>query len=256
MVSWSHFSLGIDRRFTERSRCRSTAPKEALCIKGLFPLRSRGRSIIFPRFSSLTLSRRKSKPERNPFPRTHHHIPPSFRALTCVPALYNEQTDRHEEQPSRITAQPSLPPPVFSLYARLRRGTARGVGVDVVVGVGVGVMPGASHHHRRQRASRPSVASSRQASIKPRAVERVDPPPGIGLLIAISSYDEERSTGFTWFAHVVPTYTSGFAKTSGWQEKERARAWERDRERRKNGARGWIDRDTNGWLTQEWTASA
>jgi len=67
---------------------------------------------------------------------------------------------------------------------------ARGVGVDVVVGVGV--MPGASHHRRRQRASRPSIASSRQASIKPGAVERVDPSPGNGLLIATSSHDKKQ----------------------------------------------------------------
>jgi len=81
----------------------------------------------------------------------------------------NRQTDRlaptHEELPptprfSPYFSSPPTSPPSVPLHpvVRLRTGTARGVGVDVVVGVGV--MPGASHHRRRQRVSRASVLVS------------------------------------------------------------------------------------------------
>jgi len=170
-------------------------------------------------------------------PSTLHHVSPRPHLRPSVIQRTDRQTDRHrhEEQPSRTTAQPSLPPPVFSLDARLRRGTARGVGVDVVVGVGVGVMPGASHHRRRQRASRPSVASSRQASIKPGADERVDPPPGIGLLISRPADKNGERDLRGSRALFRPVRLISLKPPGGKRKSERARGREKERERKREG---------------------
>lgn len=232
---------------------RSTIPgrpatlRLKLYIKGLVALFA-PRAHFSPRFSSFSPEEKLNATPSRVCTITYRRLsapsPASQRYTTT-----DRQTDRHrhEEQPSRTSAQPSPRPPVFSVDARLRRGTARGVGVDVVVGVGVGVMPGASHHRRRQRASRPSVASSRQASIKPRAVERVDPPPGIGLPIAISSHDKD---GFYVVrARCFPTCTSGsegLKPPGGERKSERARERGTEREGKMERAAGSIAIRTDG----------
>lgn len=125
----------------------------------------------------------------------HHYIirvpPASSSGPSQVIRRANERTDRQaptwREQPSRTTVLPSL----FLLRSSSPTRDCAEERREASASTSSSALASASCRGRRtivigRRASRPSVALSRQASIKPGVVERVDwsNPPGIGQLIS------------------------------------------------------------------------